>query len=216
MTTQKERYIPALHFNWLTPLYDPLLKWGMREEVFKRRLITQAKIKPGSRVLDLGCGTGTLTVLVKQTVPEAEVTGLDGDPQVLEIARQKAAQAGIGITWDHALATALPYPDRSFDRVLSSLVIHHLSGEDKLKAFREVYRILRPGGEFHIVDFGLPHNVGAWLMSQGMRHLEETKENFNGRLPGMLSEARFIEIEEMASLLTIFGPVSLLRANRPL
>jgi ubiquinone/menaquinone biosynthesis C-methylase UbiE len=90
----------------------------MREEMFKRQLISQTYIQPGQRVLDLGCGTGTLTVLIKQTIPDAEITGVDGDPKVLEIAEEKAAQAGVGITWDHALATALPYPDCSFDRVL--------------------------------------------------------------------------------------------------
>ena len=81
------RYIPALSFKWLTPLYDPLLKWVMREESFKRRLIQQANIHPKMKVLDLGCGTGTLTLMLKRAHPEAEVTGLDGDPQVLDIAR---------------------------------------------------------------------------------------------------------------------------------
>lgn len=208
----KVRYIPALRFKWLTPLYDPLLKWGMQEETFKRRLIVQAKIRPGSRVLDMGCGTGTLTVLVKQSIPEAEVTGVDGDLQVLDIAKQKAAQAGVSISWDHALATALPYPNCTFDRVLSSLVIHHLTAEDKLKAFREVFRILRPNGEFHIVDFGPPYDPGTWLMSRVMRHLEETKDNFDGKLPAMLSAAGFISVSETAHLTNLFGPISLVRA----
>ena len=91
MKELSSQYIPALRFKWLTPFYDPLLKWGMREENFKRRLVAQANIRPGSRVLDLGCGTGTLTILVKRIIPEAEVTGLDGDPAVLQIAGQKAA-----------------------------------------------------------------------------------------------------------------------------
>ena len=125
--SKTEKYIPALRFYWLTPLYDPLLKWGMREDIFKRHLIEQAQIKPGMHLLDLGCGTGTLTIMIKQMHPEVDVVGLDGDPAILEIAHLKAEQAGIHITLDEGRAYQLPYPDHSFDRVLSSLVIHHLT-----------------------------------------------------------------------------------------
>jgi ubiquinone/menaquinone biosynthesis C-methylase UbiE len=214
MNAQKERYIPVLHFRWLTPLCDPLLKWGMREETFKRRLISQANIQTGQRVLNLGCGTDTLTVLIKQTIPEAEITGVDGDPKVLEIAEEKAAQARVGITWDHALAAALPYPDCSFDRVLSSLVIHHLTSDDKLRAFQEVFRILRPNGEFHIVDFGPPFSPATWLMSLILRHLEETKDNFDGRLPAMLSAAGFVAVSETTHMTNLLGPIAMVRASK--
>ncbi len=155
----KDSYIPALSFKWLTPLYDPLLKWGMREETFKRRLIERAGIRPGQRVLDLGCGTGTLTLMLKQANPEAQVTGLDGDAEVLFIARSKSEQAHADITWDTGLAYKLPYTDHSFDVVVSSLVIHHLISQDKVRAFREVRRVLQPAGWFHIVDFGRPFSL---------------------------------------------------------
>jgi len=127
MTAKPDRYIPALRFHRLTPFYDPVLKWVMQEEVFKRRLIAQAAIRDGHQVLDLGCGTGTLTLLVKRLHPRAEVTGMDGDADVLTIAKAKAQQASLPITWDHGLANQLPYPDGRFDRVLSSLVLHHLT-----------------------------------------------------------------------------------------
>jgi precorrin-6B methylase 2 len=79
MTRQEPKYIPALSWKVLTPFYDTFFKLTMQEESFKRRLIEQAQIRPGQRVLDLGCGTGTLTVMVKQAQPNSEVTGLDGD-----------------------------------------------------------------------------------------------------------------------------------------
>ena len=76
----------------------------MRESTFKRRLVEQARIEKGQRVLDLGCGTGTLTILIKKSHPEAEVIGLDGDPNILEIARTKIAKAGLDITLDQGIA----------------------------------------------------------------------------------------------------------------
>ena len=100
-------YIPALSFKWLTPLYDPLLKWVMREETFKRKLVQQANIQPRMKVLDLGCGTGTLTLMLKLAHPTAEVTGVDGDPQVLEIAREKSLMVATSHTVPSAKRTSL-------------------------------------------------------------------------------------------------------------
>lgn len=208
----EKRYIPALSFRWLTPLYDPLLKWVMREETFKRRLVQQANIQPNMRLLDLGCGTGTLTIMLKQSAPQAKIIGLDGDEDVLAIARSKASEAGVDIQWEKGLAYDLPYPDHSFDRVVSSLVIHHLITEDKVRAFNEVYRVLRGGGEFHIVDFGPPHNPYERILALFDRWLEEAEDNARGRLPGMMQSAGLQQIEETFHLTTIFGSLSMLRA----
>ena len=213
MDTPKN-YIPALRFKWLTPIYDPVLKWGMREETFKRKLIEQAQIKPGNRVLDLGCGTGTLTIMLKQSVPQAYLTGLDGDAEVLAIAQSKANQAGAEIKWEAGLSYELPYLDNSFDAVVSCLVTHHLNAADKLRTFQEVLRVLQPGGRFHIADFGEPHSTGMWLASLAMRHVEETKDNLDGKLPGMLLKAGFEHVEEVGHLTSVFGPLTLLRAEK--
>lgn len=209
-------YIPALGHSWLTPLYDPLLRWGMREETFKRRLIAQAQIAPGYRVLDLGCGTATLTILAKRLHPDATVIGLDGDPQVLEIGRAKAAKAGVDITLDHGMAFQLPFPDGSFDRVLSSLVFHHLTTEDKQRTLWEVFRVLRPGGELHILDFGRPHTVLARWIAPAVRRLERTADLIDGRLPDMFRRAGFGEAQETVQFMTLVGTLSLYRARKPL
>ena len=162
------RYIPALSFRWLTPIYDPLIKWVMREEVIKRRLVQQANFQPHQRILDLGCGTGTLTLMVKETAVSAEVHALDGDPQVLQIARTKARQAGLSIAWVEGLTYDLPYENESFERVISSLVIHHLSTADKLRTFKESLRVLKPGA--HGVVWAIPrtsHWTGTALENAG-------------------------------------------------
>jgi ubiquinone/menaquinone biosynthesis C-methylase UbiE len=187
----KEKYIPALSFDWLTPLYDPLIRWFMPESRFKSQLIKQAHIHEGHRVLDLGCGTATLTILIKQTHPDAEVTGLDGDAKILEIARQKAAKSGIRITLDEGMAFNLPYAENSFDRALSSLVLHHLTEDNKRRALAEVFRVLKPDGEFHVADF----------------------RRQNKSLPTLFRETGFEQVEECGEYMTIFGKLSLWSAR---
>lgn len=206
----RTRYIPALRFKWLTPLYDPLLKWVMREETIKRMLIQQANIQPGMKVLDLGCGTGTLTLMIKESYPRVHVTGLDGDAQILKIAREKGR--GTDIQWDEGLASALPYPDSVFDRVVTSLVVHHLTTTDKQRAFQEAYRVLKPEGELHVLDFGVPHSSLAGFMTLYMRRLEKVADNFDGLIPHFITEADFGFVNEAEHFLTVFGPLSLWRA----
>lgn len=214
MKTDDPKYIHALNIKAFTPFYDPLLKWIMKEEIFKRRLIEQAAIQSDHHVLDLGCGTGTLTVMIKQTMPSAEVIGMDGDKDVLAIARAKAEQAGVEIKFDFGLASELPYSDGVFDRVLSSLVIHHLTINDKLKAFNEVFRVLASGGEFHIVDFGEPKNFYGWLASRFIRHMERANDNVEGLIPEFLKQAGFAEVKEAASFTTLFGSLTMLVAYK--
>lgn len=206
----KRRYIPALSFRCLTPLYDPLLKWVMREDTFKRQLVREANIQPGMNVLDLGCGTGTLTVMLKEAYPHASVTGLDVDPQVLDIAREKAGH--LNIRWEQGLAHDLPYSDHTFDRMVTSLVIHHLVTNDKRRAFREIFRVLKANGELYVLDFGSPHSSLPYLITRLMHRLEEAADNFDGRIPQFIAEAGFGPVMEVDHFVTVFGPLSLWRA----
>jgi ubiquinone/menaquinone biosynthesis C-methylase UbiE len=145
--THEHRY-PALLLNWLTPVYDLFSRLFIPEKRFKRDLIIQARIFPNHRVLDLGAGTGTLAIMIKQIQPDARVTGLDADPVILPIAREKASRSGVEIAFNLGSAVALPYPDRTFDRVLSTLVMSVLSSREKRLAIREAYRVLSGGGEY--------------------------------------------------------------------
>ncbi len=215
MATTNDKYIPALGQHWLTPLYDPLQRWGMREARFKQKLLEQARIQAGHRVLELGCGTGTLTIQIKQSCPQAEVVGLDADPQVLAIATAKAAKAGADIKFDQGMASQLPYADHSFDRVLSSLVLHHLTTEQKQCTFLEVVRVLKLGGELHVVDFGKPRSAFGRLVAFVMVRFEQAADNVTGLLPAMMRTAGFEAVEETAHFMTIVGSLSLYRARVP-
>jgi ubiquinone/menaquinone biosynthesis C-methylase UbiE len=204
------RYIPALSFRWLTPLYDLLIKWIMQEETFKLKLIENANIQPGMKILDLGCGTGTLTLMIKRAYPDANITGLDGDAEVLDIARKKSR--GVDVQWDEGLASSLPYPDSIFDRVVTSLVMHHLTTDDKRRAFKESYRVLKPQGQLHVLDFGAPHSPLGSFITTYMRRLEEVADNFDGLIPRFMAEAGFGYVNEAEHFLTLFGPLSVWKA----
>jgi len=213
--TTKQPYIPALGFDWLTRFYDPVLRATLREDRFKRLLIAQACLQPGQDVLDLGCGTATLTIMLKQSCPGAKIIGLDGDPKILAIARQKIAAAGVDVELHEGMAFAPPFAPASFDRVVSSLVFHHLTTENKRRTLAKVRELLRPGGELHVADWGKPHNTLMWVASLGIRWLdgaETTADNLNGRLVGLMEEAGFSTADETRQEMTIFGTLSLYRA----
>lgn len=208
-------FLPALSHRRLAPLYDPLLRWVMREDVFKRRLITNARLA-GTLVLDLGSGTGTLTVLAKRSHPEVTVVGPDADAEILSRARANAARSGAAIPWVQGLADRLPYAEATFDRVLICLVLHHLAPEDRLRSLREVLRVLRPDGEVHIADFGPPRTPAMRLLAPVIRRLEQTADLIDGRLPVMLGAAGFRSVKETSRFESPLGPVVLLCAVKTL
>lgn len=215
MSKNRNKYIPALGLNWLSPLYDVIMPPIIRESTVKPRLVEQMKVKKGHRILDLGCGTATLTIMIKNAQPEAEVIGLDIDPKILALARSKVERERLDITFELSTATELPYLDESFDRVVSSMVFHHLNRENKVRALKEIFRVLKPGGELHIADFGKPHNALMYLISLFARHFEETFDNIKGFLPEMFRNAGFADVEETAQYMTVNGTLSLYRARKP-
>jgi ubiquinone/menaquinone biosynthesis C-methylase UbiE len=181
-------------------------------------LIEQAAIRDGHRVLDLGCGTATLTLLIRQARPQARVFGVDGDARVLQIAKRKAAQAGVTPALHRALAYQLPYADGVFDRVLSSLLFHHLTREEKQSTLREVRRVLRPGGELHVADWGKAADWrmrAAFFLVQLLDGFERTTDNVRGVLPEFLSHAGFEGVCESHRWRTMFGTLSLYQAQKP-
>lgn len=216
---KQNQYIPALKYSWLTRFYDPVVAFSTREKAFRKALLEQAKIKPDDRVLDLGCGTGTFAVMIKTRYPDTSVRGLDGDPGILIQAEKKAGTAGVHVDFDESMSYSTPYSDDSFDVVFSSLFFHHLKSEDKTSTMREVFRMLRPGGEFHVCDWGQPSNPFSKFAFMSVRLLdgfEVTRDNYEGRLPAFIEDIGFDLLTEHGHIETMLGTLDFLSARKPL
>ena len=150
--TSDRAFIPAASHDIFLPFYDPIARLMGGDRV-RRDLTQQANIKSGQRILDIGCGTGTLALQLKKEFADVEVIGLDPDPKALRRAESKAARVGVSVQFDQGFADELPYESNSFDRVLSSLMFHHLDKPTREKTLTEVVRVLKPGGSLHLVDF---------------------------------------------------------------
>lgn len=215
---ERDPYVPALGFDRLTGLYDPVVRITTRESAFKRRLLEQAGLAEGQRVLDLACGTGTLALSAKRRQPSAQLTGLDADPSMLERARRKAEAERVDVQFDEGRSDELPYADSSFDVVLSSLFFHHLPGDAKRRTAREIARVLRPGGELHVADWGPPGGPltsALFLVVRLFDGFEETRDNVEGGLPGIFEGGSLTEVHERGRLRVLFGVLAFYSARRP-
>ncbi|NQV92026.1 class I SAM-dependent methyltransferase [Candidatus Woesearchaeota archaeon] len=191
---ETKQFIPAARFHILTPLFDSLLSlFGLgkkyRDFVLKHIEITN----PNAKVLDAGCGTGTLAMELLQKHPGIHFNGVDADEKILTIARKKTSK----IKFSKAFLQKLPFEDDSFDIIYSSLVFHHIPSKDKVKSMKEIYRVLKSDGYFLLSDFGKPKNIFLAVFSWFTMFFEEGYDNYHGKIPLMLKEAGF-HVEEVA------------------
>ncbi|BCY11857.1 class I SAM-dependent methyltransferase [Actinoplanes sp. L3-i22] len=178
MTETVRPYIPAMGRHWMLFLYEPFTRIAGLHRVHGE-LLDRAGVQPGERVLEIGCGPGDLLLQLGRRVPRVELVGIDPDPAALRRARRKSRRRRVEVRFERAYADELPFPDASFDRVLSSYMLHHLDPEPQVAAMREVRRVLRPGGELHVVDAdgtpreGSNHHGHSRLAGHTPAHLVE-------------------------------------------
>ncbi|MBS4043683.1 MAG: methyltransferase domain-containing protein [Chitinophagaceae bacterium] len=218
MKIKKSNYIPALKYNWLTRFYDSLISKFLREKEWKKLLIVSIINQNPEKILDVGCGTATLTTMLQKVFPAAYLTGIDGDDKILAIADKKIKEAKLNIDLNKALSFKLPFADDYFDVVVSSLMLHHLSDEDKQKTLHEILRVLKPGGQFVIADWGKPNSIFIrWLfyIVQLLDGFSTTNSNVKGLLPSMIIDAGFVAVKELQRIPTILGSISIVSSKKP-
>jgi ubiquinone/menaquinone biosynthesis C-methylase UbiE len=212
-----ERYVPAAGRASLTRAYDTVLALTMRERRWRPALAAAvvAGVEPGGVVVDVGSGTGTLAIALAAARPDVEVIGVDGDPEVRALAARKPGAERVD--WRDGLAGSLRLDDASADRVVMSLLLHHLAPDGKRAALGEARRVLRPGGSLHIADWGRPRDPLTrlgFLADQIVAGVEGSREHSGGRLPSYLGGAWFASPEVARRLRTVWGSLELLRATR--
>ena len=208
-------YTPALGHKALTPFYDAAIALATRESVWRGRMIEAIALKSDERLLDVGCGTGSLLWALAGRTPSAALVGLDPDPDVLARAKRRA---GAHITFEQGfLDEAFVSAHAPFDVVASSLVLHQTPLETKRRMLRHMREALRPGGRLCIADYGLQSNGLMRMMFrvtvQALDGVEDTQPNAEGVLPALMSEAGFMDIDEVANVPTATGAISVWRAR---
>jgi ubiquinone/menaquinone biosynthesis C-methylase UbiE len=214
MTTTERSFLPAAGRDFLLPAYDPLTRL-LGVDRARRALVDQSALRAYFRVLDVGCGTGSLAVLVKTLYPAVQIVGVDPDPRGLEIARRKAEAVGLSIKFDRGFGDALGYPDASFDRVLSSMMFHHVPDEEKPRMLREVRRVLKPGGRLELLDFDGPDGGLHGALGRLLHSHARLRGNSEDRVLRLLTEAGFTSVHRTASTRAFFGRLAYYQASAP-
>jgi len=199
-----KHFLPAAGHDFFLPFYDSIVSL-LGFDRAHQELIAQANVAPGHRVLDLGCGTGSLAVRLKRQNPAVQVVGIDPDPKALNRARAKAQRAAVSVEFEQGFADELPYEGGSFNRVFSSFMFHHLNEAGREEALREVLRVLKPGGSFHLLDFVSNHEGSHGFLRRFFNSHAELKHSSDERLVQAMSSTGFSKAEKVKSESKLFG-----------
>jgi ubiquinone/menaquinone biosynthesis C-methylase UbiE len=212
-------FVPALPDHRLTPFYDATVSLMTCERTWRRAFVRQIAPEPRDVILDVGCGTGTLAIMLKQACPSASVYGTDPDPEVLSRAELKARDAGVLVHLSQGFAegTASVADANRPNKVVSSLVLHQIPLEWKRETIASTFAALRSGGELHVADYGeqkSPLMKFAFRQVQALDGVSNTQPNADGILPQLMRDAGFSQVQENTVIPTPTGSISLYSAVR--
>jgi ubiquinone/menaquinone biosynthesis C-methylase UbiE len=170
----------------------------------RKMTVDNALITSSDSVLDVGCGTGEVALLAKRRTKAGKVYGIDPAPEMIAVARKKAARKRLEIDFRMGVIESLPFADASIDVVTSSLMMHHLPESLKVRGLSEIYRVLKTGGRLLIADFVRPtgsflnHLFIAFTRHQGLKSGIED-------LQRLLKDAGFSQITQLNDNVLIIG-----------
>jgi len=198
------KYLPAAGRDVFLPFYDLIAKLLGADQA-RQTLLDQVPLQPGDRALDIGCGTGTFAVALKQRYPSIETFGIDPDERALARAKRKAERAGLEIRFQCGFADSLEYPVATFDVVFSSFMFHHLEGTNREKTLREVRRVLKPRGAFYLLDFEVSHPGSHHGLFSLFHSSERLRDNTERQILTLMSRASFSEVKKTGTRPVLLG-----------
>ena len=204
-------FIPALGYDFLTAYYDMAIKLTMPEKKFRRILVESINPQDDESILEFGFGTGQNLILVKNQNRNIKLTGLDIDPKVKDIANYKLDKNKHSVQLDLYSGNMFPYSDNHFDKIYSCLVFHQLDADTKTNCLKEIYRVLKPGGELIIADWGKASNLVMRLtfgLVQLLDGFKTTNDNVKGKMLEYISSVGFKNVQITQSINTAIGTFS--------
>jgi ubiquinone/menaquinone biosynthesis C-methylase UbiE len=204
----KNSIIQPLGPSWFTGAYDPLTARWPAGNKMRDTVIDALQPAAGQRLLELGCGSGRLAIQIKRGWPEVAITAVDGNRDIMKVARRRAEQAGVDIDFVLGDFTACPL-EGSYDRVYSTLVLHHLNLEAKQEVFARIRGLLAPGGKFVVADFSGHHGSGQAILSKLSMlsdPLGAKQPHRDGSFEAAMRET-FIVVRSLARISSVFGAI---------
>lgn len=214
-------FVAALGYRALTPLYDAAVRLMGGEDHWRGAFTRHVAPQPDERILEMGCGTGSLTARLAKARPQARIIGLDPDPDALARAARKAAEEEVAPVFIQGFADTLPdHPElapASFDKIATSLMFHHLTREEKRGALENALHLLKPGGTLFIADWAEARDWKQrlrFLVIQLIDGFETTSDNVHGLLPFFIREAGFETVTEASYARTRYGAFAFWTARK--
>jgi ubiquinone/menaquinone biosynthesis C-methylase UbiE len=213
----EQSFTPAMGRFAATRFYDPVVALT-RERLWRALAVMYAAPQPDDVIVDVGCGTGSLALLLSRVEPRAQIIGVDPDREVLAVARHKET-AGATVQWRVGMGDALvdSVGANSVDTVVSSLVLHQCPMQMKRAVLASMFAVLRSGGRLVIADYGRQRSSLmrlAFRIVQLADGKEDTQPNAEGIVPELMSEVGFRDVREAEVVPTVFGSISVYVAGK--